>query len=232
MRCQSCQGNEMSMSTHRHYHHNDRMVRNVMTISSPLIVQTAKATFPKAELSVPHVSGGANAAADARINEVIVKTVQELVNSQGSLEDPRAEMIGYYELKTNEKDVLSLSLYNYAYTGGAHGMTLQQSLTFQASTGKLYKLADLFKPGSDYVGRINKFVAAGIKARNIDTLEPFTTISPNQSYYIADRSLVIYFGLYELAAYVYGFLYFPISVYDLQVMINEDGPLGPMLAND
>ncbi|MFF2887419.1 DUF3298 and DUF4163 domain-containing protein [Paenibacillus sp. NPDC057967] len=203
-----------------------------MAPQAPLVIQTAKATFPKADLSLPYVSGGTSAEADARINQAILAAAQQLVNSQGSLEDPRAEMIAYYEVKTNEKDVLSLSLFNYAYTGGAHGMTLQKSLTFKASTGKVYSLSELFKPGSDYVARINEFVVQGIEERDIPTLEPFKSIAPDQPFYIADRSLVIYFGLYELAAYVYGFLYFPISVYALQDMINEEGPLGPMLAND
>lgn len=203
-----------------------------MSVQSPLIVQTAKAAFPKANLSIPYVSGGSNVSANHLINNSILAAAQKLVDSQGSLDDPRAEMLGYYELKTNEKDVLSLSLYNYAYTGGAHGLTLQQSLTFKASTGQLYQLSDLFKPGSDYVAEINKIVAKQIKERGIETLEPFQSISPDQSFYIADRSLVIYFQLYELAAYVYGFLYFPISVYELQSIINENGPLSPMLVND
>lgn len=203
-----------------------------MAPKAPLVVQTAKATFPKADLSIPYISGGASAEADARINQTILAAAQQLVNSQGSLDDPRAEMIAFYEVKTNEKDVFSLSLYNYAYTGGAHGMTLQKSLTFKASTGQAYSLSELFKPGSSYVARINEFVANGIKERDIPILEPFQSIAPDQSFYVADRSLVVYFGLYELAAYVYGFLYFPISVYALQDIINEEGPLGPMLAND
>jgi hypothetical protein len=49
---------------------------------------------------------------------------------------------------------------------------------------------------------------------------------------VADRALVIYFQLYELAAYVFGFIYFPISVYELQDIINDEGPLGPMIVND
>lgn len=203
-----------------------------MAPQAPLVVQTAKATFPKADLSIPYISGGVNAQADARINQVIHQSSQQLVNSQGSLEDPRAEMIAYYEIKTNEKDVLSLSLYNYAYTGGAHGMTLQKSLTFKASTGKTYRLSELFKPGSDYVARLNEFVTKGIAERNIPTIEPFHSIAPDQPFYVADRSLVIYFGLYDLAPYAYGFQYFPIPVYAIQDIINEDGPLGPMLAND
>ncbi|MHA6484053.1 DUF3298 and DUF4163 domain-containing protein [Paenibacillus sp. strain BS8-2] len=200
-----------------------------MPSQNPLVVQSVKSTFPKAEITYPHVSGGSNPAADVLINETIVAHVRQLVRDQGSLEDPNAQMLGYFEVKTNEKDVFSVSLFNYAFTGGAHGMTLQRSLTFRASTGHTYELEQLFKPGSDYVGRISEIVAAGIKARDIEPLEPFKTISPDQSFYVADRSLVIYFQLYELAAYVYGFLYFPISVYALADIIADDGPLATML---
>ncbi|OMF38309.1 hypothetical protein BK133_01920 [Paenibacillus sp. FSL H8-0548] len=203
-----------------------------MSFQPPVVIQTAKAAFPKAELSLPYISGGKSEAADKKINDTIHQSVQKLVHSQGSLDDPRAQMLGYFEQKTNQKDYLSLSLFNYAYTGGAHGLTLQQSLTFKQSTGQTYTLAQLFKPGSDYVGRISANVSAQIKTRKIDTLEPFQKIRPDQDYYVADRSLVVYFQLYELAAYVYGFLYFPISVYELQDIINDDGPLGVMIIND
>jgi len=198
---------------------------------SPVIVQTANASFPKAQLYVPYVSGAPNEAANAAMNAAILENVQQLVNSQGSLEDPRAEMIGYYEVKNNQKGYLSLSLFNYAYTGGAHGTTLQRSLTFNWSTGKIYSLKELFKPGSDYVSRINKLISVQIKARGLEPLEPFQTIRPDQDYYVADRALIVYFQLYELLAYVYGFPYFPISVYDLEDIIAEDGPLGPMIVN-
>lgn len=203
-----------------------------MPFQSPVVVQTAKTDFPKAELSLPYISGGKSEAADKKINDTIHHAVQQLVHNQGSLDDPRAQMLGYFEQKNNQKDYLSLSLFNYAFTGGAHGLTLQESLTFKQSTGQTYTLAQLFKPGADYVERISMIVDAQIKARNIDTLEPFKAIRPDQDYYVADRSLVIYFQLYELAAYVFGFLYFPISVYELQDIINEDGPLGAMLVND
>jgi hypothetical protein len=203
-----------------------------MPFQPPVVIQTAKADFPKAELALPYVSGGKSEAADKKINHTIHQSVQQLVHSQGSLDDPNAQMLGYFEQKNNQKDYLSLSLFNYAFTGGAHGLTLQHSLTFKQSTGQTYTLAQLFKPGSDYIGRISAIVSAQIKLRKIDTLEPFKSIRPDQDYYVADRSLVIYFQLYELAAYVFGFLYFPISVYELQDIINDDGPLGAMTVND
>ena len=60
----------------------------------------------------------------------------------------------------------------------------------------------------------------------------FTTIKPDQDYYIADKALVIYFQLYDLVPYAWGFPMFPISVYDIQDIIDENGPLGKMLAGN
>lgn len=42
---------------------------------------------------------------------------------------------------------------------------------------------------------------------------------------------MIYYQLYELTAYVFGFPQFPISVYEIQDIIKENGPLGVMLMN-
>ena len=38
-------------------------------------------------------------------------------------------------------------------------------------------------------------------------------------------------GLYELTPSVYGFPMFPISVYDIQDIIDENGPLGRLIAS-
>ncbi|SFI32858.1 protein of unknown function [Paenibacillus sp. UNC496MF] len=198
----------------------------------PAIVQSSRVAFPKAELYVPVVSGLRQPAAQTAINNKIRQSERQLVQDQGSLSDPRAEMIGYFEIKTNEKNVLSLSLFNYAYTGGAHGLTLQESLSFDAATGKAFTLAELFKPGSDYVKRLSDLVRAQIAERQIETFEPFKSIRPDQPFYIADRALVIYFALYEITPYAFGFPYFPISVYDVSDIVNPNGPLGRMDAND
>jgi hypothetical protein len=203
-----------------------------MAVQQPLVIHSHKVTHPKTELHIPVISGAPNPAAEGAMNTEIRKGVQSLISEQGSLEDPRSEMIGWFETKTNEKDVFSISLFNYAYTGGAHGMTLQKSMTFNTESGHSYTLAQLFKPGADYVKRLSDLVAQQIAERDIQTLEPFKSIRPDQDYYIADRALVIYFQLYELTAYAYGFAYFPISVYDLQDIMDENGPLGMMAANN
>ncbi|WP_020616272.1 DUF3298 and DUF4163 domain-containing protein [Paenibacillus daejeonensis] len=203
-----------------------------MAFIQPAVVVPSHVTYPKIEIWLPVVQGVADHGVRNRINEAIRKAANRLAADQGSLEDKNAEMIGWFEVKTNEKGVLSLSLFNYAYTGGAHGITLQKSLTFLLRTGELYTLPQLFKTGSDYIGPISKQVSAQIAEREVPVLQPFERIRPDQDFYIADRALVIYFQIYELTPYVYQFPYFPISAYSLQDIVAEEGPLGPMVVND
>jgi hypothetical protein len=40
---------------------------------------------------------------------------------------------------------------------------------------------------------------------------------------------VLYYQLYEMTAYVFGFPYFPISIYEMADIVAEDGPLGRMM---
>ncbi|MGI6066429.1 MAG: RsiV family protein, partial [Bacillota bacterium] len=97
--------------------------------------------------------------------------------------------------------------------------------------GRLYQLQDLFKPGADYVARLSEIIGIQIERRNIPILGEFTGIRPDQDFYIADKALVIYFQLYEITPYAYGFPYFPISVYEIQDIIDEEGPLGKMMGS-
>ncbi|MBU5442000.1 DUF3298 and DUF4163 domain-containing protein [Paenibacillus sp. MSJ-34] len=197
----------------------------------PATIVTYRLKRPKLDVLYPAVSGLRNPAAQQKINAEIARTVHELNRQQGYPQNPLTEITGTYEIKTNERGVLSLSLYNYAYSGGAHGNTINRSLTFDTNTGRLYRLQDLFKPGADYVKILSDIVAVQIQARKLPTLEPFASIRPDQDFYIADKSLVIYFQLYELLPYVYGFPYFPISVYSIEPIVNEEGPLGKMLSS-
>ncbi len=168
------------------------------------------------------------------INETISKQTQQLIDQQvGNMPTAVAEMLGSYEIKNNQRQVLSFSLSNYTYHDhAAHGMTYIKSLTFDLNKGKLCELKDLFKPGSDYIQKLSALIQAQIKLRDIQLINEFTAIKPNQEFYIADKVLVIYFQLYDITPYVFGFPMFPISVYDIQDIIDENGPLGRMAVND
>ncbi|UUZ81156.1 RsiV family protein [Paenibacillus sp. P26] len=175
--------------------------------------------------------------ADRRIQDQMNRTIYHAVHlleqEQKKIQTGTPmEMTGHYEIKTNERGILSLQLTNYAYsTPMAHGFTAVKSLTYDVNTGKLYALQDLFKPGSNYSAVLSGIVAAQIKQRGIPLLHGNPVIGPETDYYLADKALVIYFPLYAIAPYYYGFPMFPISVYDLMSIAAEQGPLDTLAAD-
>lgn len=197
----------------------------------PVGVTTYRMKAPKLEVWVPVLFGHVPAPPTMkRWNDDIQAQARELIHKQGFPQNPQTEVTGYYELKTNERSVLSLSQFNYAYTAhAAHGLTVQKSLTFDGKTGRKVQLADLFRPGADYTARLSAIVRQQIKQRDMTLLGEFPGVSPNQDFYLADKSLVLYYQLYELTAYVFGFPYFPVSVYEVADIVAEDGPFGRMM---
>ncbi|MDF2718605.1 MAG: hypothetical protein K0R28_5530 [Paenibacillus sp.] len=196
----------------------------------PLQIQTIHRIGRKLDLYVPRVVNAPNAEAQAKMNNAIAGEVQSMLKQLGYVPNSKTtEINGFYEIKTNERGLLSIALNIYGYTEhAAHGLTLIKSLTFDISTGKAYSLSELFAPGSDYVERISGIVKAQIAERGIETLQPFTSIRPDQDYYIADKAIVVYFQLYEITPYYFGFPMFPISVYSLQSIIPDNSPIQPM----
>ncbi|WP_251552532.1 DUF3298 and DUF4163 domain-containing protein [Neobacillus muris] len=206
-----------------------------MPITLPLKIKTLTIDGgPKRTVSYPQVSGVLDQQLERFINRTIVQQTQELINQQtGMMPTTVEEMLGTYEIKNNQRQVLSLSLSNYTYhSHAAHGMTYIKSMTFDLQKGKLCNLKDLFKRDSPYVQKLSTIIREQIKQRNIFLLQDFTSIKPDQDFYIADKALVAYFQLYEITPYAFGFPMFPISVYDLQDIIDEHGPLGRMAVND
>jgi hypothetical protein len=208
---------------------------NTMPIILPVNIKTASISGgPNKRVIYPQVIDMQNLQTEKLINRTIVNQTQELINQQvGNMPTTVEEMLGLYEIKNNQRNVLSLSLSNYTYHyHAAHGMTYIKSLTFDLEKAKSFELKELFKPGSDYIQRLSTIIKEQIVERKIQLITDFTEIKPNQDYYIADKSLVIYFQLYDITPYVFGFPMFPISVYDLQDILDEMGPLGRMAVNN
>lgn len=197
-------------------------------------VQTIPQVIQKLNLKVYYpIVTGLPASAQERINRAIHSLAEDLITKQGYYQNPSMQVMGWYELKNNQRGILSLNLGNYAYTPkAAHGLTLIKSLTFDVQTGRSYRLGDLFKPGSNYVEVISEEIRRQIAERDIPVLDDFKGMRPDQDYYIADKALVVYFQQYELAPYYIGHPMFPISVFMLQDIARKDGPIDRMATND
>ncbi|KAA0965058.1 DUF3298 and DUF4163 domain-containing protein [Sporosarcina sp. ANT_H38] len=198
----------------------------------PVSIVTKRLPHASEDVKVyyPVVTQLPNLNVQSTINYAIITTLNKILVERSFYDKDLVELLAYFELKNNQRGILSLNLIVYSFTGGAHGMTTIKSLTFDTKTGKQYELKDLFKKGSDYEKKLSDIINQRIKDWNIQLLEPFTEIRSDQDFYIADTSLVIYFQLYEITAYVWGFPYFPIPIKDLADIINPDGPLDRMMA--
>lgn len=185
-------------------------------IPLPLQIQTIYMKKPNLEIYYPHVEGFSNKMVEDKVNQQILFHVNDLIRKQGYPADPDIEVMSSYEIKTNERNVFSLILINYAYFGGAHGYTIIQPLTLDMTTGNVISLKDLFKEDSQYVEVLSSMVEEQIQQRHLYTLGDFKVISPEQEYYLADKSLVLFYQLYQLVPYAQGFPFFPISLYDIE----------------
>ncbi len=136
---------------------------------------------------------------------------------------------GWFELKSNERGILSLSISNYTYPEeGVSGLTIDKSLTFDIQSGKEYSLDEMFKDSSNYIKVLSHIIKEQIDERDIDLIKEFNEIAPNQDYYIADKALVIYFQTLEYTPRYYGPQFFPISVYEIQDIVKENSPIDIM----
>ncbi|MDB5055444.1 MAG: hypothetical protein JWM44_3494 [Bacilli bacterium] len=203
-----------------------------MPFQLPVTIETQTIAAHGFTIYYPSVTNLTHPLANDLMNQTINSLVHWIVQEQAKYQTGTpTEMIGHYEIKTNERGVLSLTLSNYTYSSPmAHGFTIVKSLTFDVNTGKEYTLQDLFKSGSDYITVFSDEVAHQIKQRDLPLLYGFQSIEPDQDYYLADKAIVLYFQIYQITPYYVGFSMFPISVYDLQSIVSEQGPLAVLSA--
>lgn len=206
------------------------MVVAMETTHNQVKVITKTIVKPGMKFEYPAVACLKNYSVQQRINLLISAEINRMLADTAYCETVPDSMIsGWYEIKTNINSVLSLSQILYYYCGGAHGMTINRSMTFNTDTSILYELKDLFIPGSSYMQKINDIINKQIIDRGLSESVDFKGISSNQDYYIAQKSLVVYFQLYEITNYAAGFLYFPISIYELGDIVRKGAPLDLML---
>lgn len=162
-------------------------------------------------LKIPQIEGMKNIMLQTKLNSEFMRTIMQFKNNieiqaQGAQRLPY-EAVATYFVSYNKNGILSVTVELYSYTGGAHGMTERISYNTDLNTGKNLLLKDLFKKGYDYQTAINKEIKKQIAAAPEGTFfkDEFKTIKSGQPYYLKDDGIVIYFGLYDIAPYAYGF---------------------------
>ena len=121
--------------------------------------------------------------------------------------------------------VIEITGYDYPFCA-AHGMPLKKYAHINLKTGRLYQLADLFKPESPYVKVISDLIEDQIKSNDEYSYlfpDQYHGIQEDQPFFISEAGLNIYFLPYEIAPYAAGFPTFSIPFYELKELIDYNG---------
>lgn len=118
-----------------------------------------------------------------------------------------------YVVTYNENCFLSLYFDQYEYAGGAHGLTVRTSDTWNLPKSKRVELYEMLLPcrstGIAYVlETIDQQIENEIKQGNIVFFDDYQKLVresfKTNNFYLTEDGIVIYFQQYDIAPYVYG----------------------------
>lgn len=135
---------------------------------------------------------------------------------------------GDFSILYYKNNIICFDILGYYYPfGAAHGLPYRKTPLVNLRTGQIYKLEDLFVKGSNWENIINGIIKEMIstdKQYEVLFTNSFEGIKSNQSFYLQDENLVIYYPPYEIAPYAAGFVTFKIpiekikDIYKLELM--------------
>ncbi|MCM3772354.1 MULTISPECIES: DUF3298 and DUF4163 domain-containing protein [Priestia] len=124
-----------------------------------------------------------------------------------------------YSVPYNQDNILSISVTNDKYSGGAHGMTWINTYNYNLLKAKQLSLKDVITDQKQ-LGKVNKYIREQMIARNKKGaqfwVDDFKSVNLTQDqFYYMDGGIVIIFGEYEYGPYANGISFFkvPYSVF-------------------
>lgn len=155
-------------------------------------------------------------------------------------EFPNAPQVWSLERKVQilveNPSILSLSLNESQYLGGAHPNASERLLSLNPETGSSYSLSDFFAPG--YAEKLNTLGEKAFrKVREIPEGQSLEDagfefkggrFQLNDNYAAGAQGLIFYYNPYEVAAYVMGPTEVVINYADLKDMLKPGGPLSSL----
>jgi hypothetical protein len=164
----------------------------------------------------PRIEGGGDLAGVQGFNQYSQTTLQgDLAAFQGNLVDApdvngalnTNTYLNGYQVAAATTSLVSLELDVSTYNAGAaHPLPYTITLNYDLDKAVPVRLADLFKPGSDYLGKIATLAKADLESRGMLFFEE--GVQPNEDNYrnwtVSDAGLTIIFDVYQVAAYAAG----------------------------
>lgn len=139
----------------------------------------------------------------------------------------------FYDVMLATDDLISVSFEISAYSqGAAHPSNYSQVLNYDLKAGNTLKLADLFKPNSDFLGAISRFSISDLKSQfgnDADSEWIERGAGPDKDNYlnwnISRKGLVVTFDSYQVASYAEGAKHVIVPFVTLKDVSKPDGPI-------
>ncbi|PHV70661.1 hypothetical protein CS063_09010 [Sporanaerobium hydrogeniformans] len=212
----------------------------------PLIpIETRKIQIERPELSlrleIPQLRGLQQKKFEKELNKSFLEEAQKIQKTaiqtaemynkdllKDGLPPVKFEVVKNYSVKEAPSPYLVLSLFDYQYSGGAHGISYQNYLVIDTALGKKVALKDLFKENTNYISVINGEIKKQMQEREaqgayfFSGAEGFVSISEHQIFYLNKQGdVVIVFNIYEIAPYAAGIVEFTIPKAILSPYLKE-----------
>ena len=180
------------------------------------------------DVSYPQVAGLKNEDVQNKINQLIRKQIIDLIPKEGCQKYNTIK--GIYQVELNKNGILSIKFDVYTIRKqAANGLNVQKSITVNLETGKIYQVYDLFRRNSGYRAVITRMIKEQIKERDLPLIKEFKGIGDNESFYLTNNALVIYFQEIEFTPHYVGIPEFTIPFNQIKNLINEDGPIARLI---
>jgi len=158
------------------------------------------------------------------ISETIMKQVNSLKQMMADTPDMPSDRFSYeanYNIEFNKNKLISLTIEDYIYSGGAHGMPYKYSYVLDLKTNAKYDLRSIFEKNFDYAIFLNKKINHIISKKDKwNGMLNFTTVEESTKFYLTHDTLVVHFSVYELGPYVIGSPHFEIPLSEVREHLN------------
>lgn len=181
------------------------------------------------DITYPQFSGIANLPAEEKINQAMVDLASRFAVEAGLIkaaEEKVPPVPGHikrytalmkYEMRYQSDNLLSFTVIQYIFAGGAHSSTVQQGFTYDLTTGEQLAFADLYRFDEMTRQAIDKQIQDQIEQKEIPIFQPYSGVSHKPSFFINHQGQpVIFFQQYEIGPYSIGIQEFVVHTERLQ----------------
>ncbi|RUT47236.1 DUF4163 domain-containing protein [Paenibacillus anaericanus] len=183
-----------------------KRVMNNINISAETLNKSNKNA--NIEIQYPKVSGlpdeaqqAMNAVFKQKAEDFAAASEEQASNRDGSIER-KYDFSQDFIVTFNREGVLSVVIDQSSYTGGAHGSTLREGLTFSLKDGKQLELAQVLKEAPNYKKTLDNMLKKQAKKDSFDDVSAGLNDKPN--FYVKEGGIAIFYQQYEIAPYAAG----------------------------